>query len=171
MNESFLAGACGYDEDDPSARPEGRRGVLLTSSEARPSDKLKNENYSEWMRCINGTPENSKFNTCQWGRYQFFIQTQYPDDWCSSRTLFDKWNWSGIRKKYFLKDKVDAGIRKSAQTRFDVGREQIVSEEQWKRFSEGLPKLCVRWVGLDGKPTGGRSQWEEFGVITVAWCE
>lgn len=150
QQDTFLEGGCEFDPEDVSNEfnRESRSGIRLTSTKRSDPELALNER----LRC-NRLPDTDP--TCKRAQLEIFIQSQSPENWCSERTFYDRllW-WRGTKKKYLVLP--SSTLKAAARNRFDQGNEKDVPQAEWKKLTEGMPDLCMRWVDLDGKP---RSRW------------
>jgi len=165
--EFFLKGGCGFPNDD-SNKPlrELRSGVLLTSDVRYDRRKLSQEE-KQWCGWRATDPK------CYPGRYQEFIQSELPNNWCTAftfwDTFFDRLWLRGTKKRYLVEGKPDLLLKANARNRFEEGKQKVVSKEEWEKLTEGMPPLCIRW-----KPDTARAEeWETQAQAKIAavWCD
>jgi hypothetical protein len=165
--DSFDKDGCQFDESNEPSR-EVRRGVRLLS-EPRSNPGLTRD---KWEECNRMPYEDPKYSYCKWIRFEVFIPTLIPRNWCLDRSDENHFFWRGARKKYLVPSMPNAELTKASRSTWEKGHEINVPEDTWKKWTQGMPKLCMRAVGLDGQYLSPvESKWEELGVIGAAWCD
>jgi hypothetical protein len=140
-----------------------REGFIISTNEARPGNDIE-ECY--WAP----SAEEPGFNYCNWQRLQLFIPSLHPKNWCPDAGLFDRWWSRGTRKISFSNDRpLYSEMRKAAHDRWSVQYAKDIPESQWRKFTEGMPKICIRSADMSDKIA--LSSWRDFGSITTVWCD
>lgn len=174
----FLKGGCGFDARDTSNidRREMRTGIILTGLQFRAHPPKK----EQLDQCNRANPDDPDFAWCNWGKIQFFVQTDGPHPWCVHRSAFDRWrhswSWSGTRAIEFASHRDElrsvAGTRRFGHEaewrRSGVGS---MTEARWLALSSDMPKLCIRRISKDGEASKDTTPWQEQGSISRVWCD
>ncbi|MQW55269.1 hypothetical protein [Sinorhizobium meliloti] len=164
---SFNKGECRNEisHNKREIKTEFREGIILRSREYRSDPR---QEYDTWMKCNYGAPKRLGFQECKYLALEFFVPVGTPKQGCPKRNAADVWFGVGTKKGILADKAAYEALNELAKDRWDTQLIKPVSEETYKRLSRGLPKICMRWLDLDGKEVGS---WEEFATIAAVWCD
>ncbi|MGO6784022.1 hypothetical protein [Rhizobium ruizarguesonis] len=163
----FDKGECQYTKtvDHQNVDTETRQGVVIRSPDFR-SDP--SQTYDQWKFCNYGQPGKKGFESCKYLTLDFFLPIGTPAQGCPVKSAADIWFGVGTKKSLFIDPQSYSSLSKLAQDRWIPERIKPVPENEYRKLTTSSPKICLRWVSLDGKNIG---PWEEFATVPALWCD